>query len=60
MLARPFAIWLLVGSLAAPAWAQAQRGTLEGSRHGRGRVGIAGRRGRRPVRPHVTHGLNRQ
>ena len=30
MLARPFAIWLLVGSLAAPAWAQAQRGTLEG------------------------------
>ena len=25
-----FRIWLLVGSLAAPAWAQAQRGTLEG------------------------------
>jgi hypothetical protein len=30
MFARPFAILLLIGSLAAPAWAQEQRGTLEG------------------------------
>ncbi|MDO8680944.1 MAG: carboxypeptidase regulatory-like domain-containing protein [Acidobacteriota bacterium] len=30
MFARPFALLLLIGSLAAPAWAQEQRGTLEG------------------------------
>jgi hypothetical protein len=30
MFARPFALLLLIGSLVAPAWAQEQRGTLEG------------------------------
>lgn len=30
MFARPFALLLLIGSLAAPAWAQEQRGSIEG------------------------------
>lgn len=30
MFARPFAILLLIGALAAPAWAQEQRGSIEG------------------------------